>query len=158
MHRTAIVGTKLVILLLLAASLFVQVVLIPIQANQTVAMFPEVEYLRVPGIVTAVAITACGQLVLLCTWRLLTMVATSSIFGHSAFGFVNVMIGSGAAAAAIGAFAFIALNLVNVTPPGVMIFLLGGCLTCLGLTLLLIVMKGLLRKATQLEHDLSEVV
>lgn len=158
MQHAAVAGSKAAIVVILALLLLAQVVLIPLQAAQTVQMFPEVEYLRIPGIVGCIAIVACVQFALICVWSLLSMVAKGSIFQPSAFRVVNTIIGCIIAATCLLVAAFVILTVANAMPPGVVIMLVMGITGGAGLALLLVVMRGLLRKATGLDQDLAEVI
>lgn len=158
MQRAAVVGSKAVIVAILTISLAGQTLVIPLVADETVRMYPEAAYLRLPGIVGCVAIVACAQVALVCVWRLLSMVARESIFQPSAFRLVSTIIGSAFAATLLFVAAFAILLIADAASPGVMIMILTGAVTGAGLTLLLVVMRGLLKKATELEQDLAEVV
>ena len=158
MQQAAVVASKAVIVVILLISLLGQVFVIPELAAETVWSFPEVEYLRVPGILGCIAIVACAQIALVCIWQLLSMVDNSSVFQKSAFVFVNVIIGCGIAATALFVSAYVVLQLASALSPGTVIILVVGAVGSIGLTMLLVVMRGLLRKATQLEYDMAEVV
>ena len=158
MQQAAVLGSKAVVIVILLISLVGQIVVIPVLAAETVAQFPEAEYLRVPGILGCVAIVLCVQVAMVCIWRLLSMVATSRVFHASAFAMVSVMIGCGAAATILFFVAFVVLSAANVMNQGLIILLGAGFVGGLGFSMLLVVMRGLLRKATQLEQDMAEVV
>ncbi|HYP73909.1 MAG TPA: DUF2975 domain-containing protein [Microbacterium sp.] len=158
MQTVAVIATKAFIAFALAVSLAAQVVLIPELARETVQQYPEADALRWPGIVGCVAIVACIQVGLVCVWRLLTLVASSRVFSPTAFVWVRVLIGAAAAATALVVAAFFVLASARAMAPGVMLALLLAFLAGAGITLLLVVMNGLLHKATRLEQDLAEVV
>lgn len=50
------------------------------------------------------------------------------------------------------------LTTANVAPPSVMLLCVLGVVVGAGLSLLIVVMRGLLRNARQLQQDLAEVV
>ncbi|PJJ63687.1 DUF2975 domain-containing protein [Compostimonas suwonensis] len=158
MQQAAVVGAKVVIAIILAVSLAGQVFVVPFMADEMVRMYPEFEGLRIPGIVGCIALVVCAQVALLCVWRLLSMVAGASIFSITAFRWVKVLIGCCAAFTGLIAAAFIVLYAANAMQGGVMVMLLAAFIGGIGATLLLVVMKGLLRKASQLEQDMAEVV
>lgn len=158
MQRSAVVGLKAVIGVILAVSVAGQVFVIPFLAAETVRSFPEAESLRLPGIVGCVALVVCTQVALVCLWRLLTMVADDAIFSTVAFGWVNALIVCCAAFTALIAVAFGVLSAANAFPGGLAIMLIAAFIAGAGVTLLLVVMRGLLRKACMLERDLSEVI
>ena len=158
MQRIAVVGAKVGIVLITLITVVGQVLIVPLVAAETARANPEVGYLRLPGIVGCVAVIACVQVALVCVWRLLSMVARDSIFRPSAFRLVDVIIGSVLAATVLLVAAFVILQAAQALAPGVMIMLFSGTVTGTGLALLLVVMRGLLKKATELEQDLEEVV
>lgn len=158
MQKAAVVGAKVVIAIILVVSLAGQVFVIPFVADEMARLYPEAEALRVPGIVGCIVLVICAQVALVCVWRLLSMVAGASIFDASAFGWVNALIGCCAVFTGLIALAFAILTAANVMQPGVMLMLLAAFIAGVGGTLLLVVMKGLLWKASRLEQDLAEVV
>lgn len=158
MQELTVYGAKAVLFLILLASAVGQIFVIPQLASETVSVFPEADYLRVPGIIGCVAIILCVQVALVCVWRLLSMVAESSIFEPSAFATVNLIIGSSGVATVLVAAAFVVLTVAGAMSPGVMLLLIAGVLGGTGLTLLIVVMRGLLKQATALEKDLAEVI
>lgn len=158
MQQTAVVGSKAVVFIIFVISLVGQILVIPGIAAETAAQFPEVEFLTVPGIIGCVAIVACVQVSLVCIWLLLSMVASSRIFQPSAYILVNIIIGSGIAVTLLFLAAVVVLDRAAALSPGVLIVCVVGAVGGAGLTLLVIVMKGLLHKATQLEQDMAEVV
>lgn len=158
MQQAAILGSKVVIVLIMACSVAGQILVIPLMAAETVASFPEAAHLRVPGIIGCVAIVMCAQIALVCVWRLLSMVDADSIFSDSAFRLVDLIIGAGLAVSVLCVAAWVILSVANMFPPGVAIMLITGILGGLGFALLMLVMRGLLRKATELQRDLSEVI
>ena len=157
MQTIAIIGTKVAIAAVFAATLLAQITVIPAAARESAYRFPEAAELQVPGVVWAVLVVACVQIVLVCNWRLLSMVASESIFTESAFRYVNVMIGSCWAATALMVMAYVGLVAAG-WPGPIWVWLGAGAILSTAVALLLIVMKGLLRKASQLERDMSEVV
>lgn len=158
MQRLAILGAKAIIAILMAISLAGQILIVPLMADEVVREFPEAAYLRWPGIVGCVAIVACVQVALVCMWRLLSMVARESIFRPSAFRYVDAIVGATVAATALCLVALGILGAARTLPPAVMLLLLMCVVGGIGLALLLVVMRGLLTKATELEHDLAEVI
>ena len=86
------------------------------------------------------------------------MVAKEHIFDRRAFRLVDVMIACAVAAAVLFAIAFAILTIANAMPPVVAIFLIMGFFGAAGIALLLVVMRGLLQKATALEHEMAAVV
>ena len=84
--------------MVLAGSLFVQAVMVPLLATDLNEARPEVADVRVPLIVIAVLGIVTIQVTMVCVWRLLTMVRRGTVFSHAAFRYVDVVIGAVAAA------------------------------------------------------------
>ena len=158
MHRTAIITLKTLILVLVALLLVCQVVVIPAVAQQMVERSPQLDYLQVPGIVVTVGFLLCVQVALVCVWRLLTLVRASIIFSEHAFTYVNIILGIVALATFLILGSFITLAATGSASPSVVILCWLGMVVGSGLALMIVVMRGLLRKASQLERDLVEVV
>ena len=158
MHRTAIITLKTLILLLMALLVGCQVFVVPAVAQQMVERSPQLGYLQVPGIVVTVLFLLCVQVALVCVWRLLSLVRASIIFSDTAFTYVNIVLGSVALATLLVLGSFITLTVAGAASPSVAILCLLGIVVGSGLTLLVVVMRGLLRQASQLECDLAEVV
>ena len=158
MHRTAIITLKTLILVLVALLLVCQVFVIPAVAQQMIERSPQLDYLQVPGIVVTVGFLLCVQVALVCVWRLLTLVRASIIFSENAFTYVNIILGIVALATFLILGSFITLAATGSASPSVVILCLLGIVVGSGLALMIVVMRGLLRKASQLERDLAEVV
>lgn len=118
-------------------------------------------------IYTAVGIlgVACVQVALVALWMLLAMVERESIFSPRAFRWIDTIIGA-ALAATLLAFATV-LHLAFAPVPAKydnmeIVSLWLGSIVCVGVgvafMMLMVVMRGLLRKATNLETEMAEVV
>jgi hypothetical protein len=105
----------------------------------------------------------CFQVVIVCTWRLLTLVRSDRIFSEEAFAWVDAIVWAMAAAWVL--LAGVAAYLVGViyfTPelrdPGTPILLTGMVLIGGVVVLTIVVLRALLRQATVLRTDLEEVI
>lgn len=106
-----------------------------------------------------IAALACIQLGLLCTWVLLSKVARGAIFNKHALIWVNLIIAAVIAGTLLPL--GVGIHLMVVVNAGGPTVFLGVCATAVGgaaLVLLITVMRGLLKNATTLENELSEVV
>ena len=158
MRDAAILLTKLLIVAFFAVLLLCQIWLIPTMAADTASSAPEVAGLRVPGIVLTVLLLACVQTVLICVWRLLVMVDDDSIFQPAAFRWVDVITWAVLAAVVL---VIVGLIVIDRAQAGTPLVLIGGILAIIvgmGIALVVVVLKELLRQAVQLEQDMSEVV
>ena len=118
---------------------------------------PEDAELRWPLTIVAILMLLCVQVVIVCTWRLLTMVKEDSIFSDDAFVWVDTIIG------AIGAgwLIFCGLTLFAISQaddPGAPALLIVITMVGAVLGLLMVVMRVLLRRATTLRSDMDTVI
>lgn len=103
----------------------------------------------------------CVQVVIVCTWRLLTMVADDRIFSDDSFVWVNTIVAALAAAWVVLLVTFLVLavsggppQLSAVTILILMLALVAGAVV----GLLMVVMRALLRRATSLRTEMEAVV
>lgn len=158
MHKATIVSLKVAIVAMIALLLACQFFMVPGTARQFAETYAHLSYLQIPGTIIAVLFLLCAQIVLLCVWRLLSMVRASVIFSDDAFVWVDIILGAIVLATLLVAVSMVTLALSNVASPSVMLLCALGVVVGTGLALLIVVMRGLLRNARQLQHDLSEVV
>jgi hypothetical protein len=103
------------------------------------------------------------QIVIVCTWRLLTLVRADRIFSAQAFVWVDVIVWTlaGAWLLMAGVFGSIVL-IIYLTPelrdPGIPILLFGLTLIGAVIVLVVVVMRALLRQAAELRSDLEAVI
>jgi len=155
----AILVLRGLLVLITAGLLAAQGFLIPSFAAQMAYGYPEVSYLQVPFAVVAVVIVVCAEVVVGCIWLLLSRVRLDRIFDASAFPIVDAVIASLLVAATLfaGMFGYMFI-VVGDNNPGAALIQLAGGIGGFTLALLMLVMRSLLQRATQLQHDLSEVV
>ena len=158
MPRNTILTLKVLIGVLLALLLFCQIAVVPAVAAQSAVRYGDVAYLQIPGIIVGVAFLVCVQVVLVCVWRLLSLVREDGIFSERAFADVDVSLGAVGFATLLVLVALVTFLLTGMSTASINLLCLLGIVVGLGLTLLIVVLRSLLRKASQLEHDLSEVV
>jgi len=105
------------------------------------------------------------QVVLVCVWRLVTMVRRGTVFSQAAFRYVNVIIGAIVAAALVW-FAVTAVNAPGQRDdPGVTLIMGGIAVAILGVALIVLVLRMLLAQAlardveaAQMQAELNEVI
>lgn len=158
MHRVTIIVLQALIAGLIALLLFCQIVVLPQTAAGMAAVYPEFAQLRVPGVAIGVVFALCAQVLLVCVWRLLSLVRVGAIFSDRSFVWVDVALGAVAVATLLVVGALVILQIAGASPPSISLLCLIGIVVGAGLSLLIVVLRGLLRKASQLEQDLSEVV
>jgi hypothetical protein len=118
---------------------------------------PEDAHLRWPLTAIAVFMVLCVQVVVVSTWKLLTLVQKGRIFSEVAFVWVNAIIAAVGAtwAVLVGIFLWVGFQADDPGVPMLLFLLLAG-LTVFGL--LMIVMRALLRQATELQTDMEAVI
>lgn len=151
------VALKSMLALLVLVTLAAQVFVLPEIAQSTANLYPDIAWLRLPMLVIAIVFVACVQVALIATWRLLTMVGRDRIFQDRAFVLVDVIIGAILVAIALMIAAVVLLSTVGLGGPATL-YLIAIAIAGAALALLVVVMRSLLRMATQLSHDLAEVV
>ena len=157
MNHAAILSLKALLVALIAVLLASQIWVIPEVARQSALQHPEIAYLQLPGILIAIVFVLCVQLSLICTWQLLTLVRVSTIFSQNAFKWVDAILWLVIGATLLILASFITLTVVGISSPTSVMCVLGLVLGA-SFALLVVVMRGLLHKASQLEQDLAEVV
>jgi hypothetical protein len=106
-----------------------------------------------------------AQVVLVCVWRLVTMVRRRTVFSSAAFRYVDVVIGAIVAAALV----WFAVTILNAPgqrdDPGVTVIMGGVGLAILGVALIVLVLRMLLAQAvardaeaSQMQAELNDVI
>lgn len=148
------------VLLIAAGAVFAQIRIVPFVATGITedAGRPEFGVLYATAGIVAIA---CGELVLVAMWMLLSQVRRGSIFSGSAFRWVDLILADAVIATVVLLCLAAHVALVIEPPldaPGLTV-LAGGLVVCAGsFALLMYVMRGLLRSATALQAELAEVV
>ncbi|TXJ07835.1 MAG: DUF2975 domain-containing protein [Aeromicrobium sp.] len=158
MQKAVILATRGTIVFFVLLSLLGQIVVIPFLASEIAQAYPEFAHLKVVGIVGCIAIVLCVQVALVCMWRLLTLVSKETIFDPKAFAAVNILAGSFFAVALLALASQFVLAFGGAGHPSLLLLATVSFFGGLGLGLLMLVMKELLRKATTFAHDLEEVI
>ena len=140
-----------------AALVTAQVLFLPALSAAMAEDSPELAYLRWPTLVVAVLGLGCVQVVIVCTWQLLTLVEDDRIFSAASMVWVDAIVGAIAAAwlLLLGTFVW---SLVSVGLPGPPLVLLLLLVAGAVVGLLVVVMRALLRQATTLRADLETVI
>jgi hypothetical protein len=98
MGKLTVLALRIVLAVVLAGSLFVQVVMVPLLASDLDDLDADYAYLRPPLIAIPLLGIVTIQVTVVCVWRLLTMVRRGTVFSHAAFRYVDIVIGAVAAA------------------------------------------------------------
>lgn len=165
MHRYLTLILRAAILVAVLVGLFGQIVVIPGAIADEAAYFPPYERIVVPYTVLGILGVACVQVALVATWKLLGMLRRDALFDPGAFLWVDVIIGASLVATLLSA--GVAAHLVVTDMPfanGAMeaVAALGAAslATAVGaaFAMLVVLMRGLLRKATHLQTEMAGVV
>ncbi|MER7912296.1 DUF2975 domain-containing protein [Streptomyces sp. NPDC096068] len=153
MGKLTVLALRAVLVGLLAGSVFVEAVMVPLLAADLDGLRPEYAHLRTPVLVLLVLGALTAQTVLVCVWRLVTMVRRGTVFSHAAFRYVDVVTGAFAAGAAL-VFAFaVLLAPGEAVAPGVVLLICGASLAVLGVALIVLVLRTLLAQAVEREAE-----
>ena len=155
--RRVVVPLRILLGLAFAALLVAQVAFLPALSRAMAEDSPELAYLRWPTLVVAVLGLGCVQVVIVCTWKLLTLVEDDRIFSAASMVWVDAIVGAIAAAwlLLLGTFVW---SLVSVGLPGPPLVLLLLLVAGAVVGLLVVVMRALLQQATTLRADLEAVI
>lgn len=155
--QRAVRPLQLVLVLTFALLVLLQTMSFPGQFAHMAKEHPDMAYLRWPLTAFAVVEILCVQVVIVCTWTLLSMVQQERIFTEDALRRVDVMIGAIWTGWLILAGTSLYLALIADDPGGPILLLLmvlgGGAFG-----LLMLVMRELLRQATSLRTDMEAVI
>jgi len=155
-HR-AVALLRIFLVLLFGVLVLFQVMSLPGQFAYMAQEDPEHAYLRWPATAVTVFWVLCIQVVIVSTWKLLTLVKNDRIFSEASMVWVNAIVGAIIAAwvVLLGVFLYIGFNANDPGLPLLLFLMLIG-VTVLGL--LMVVMRALLRQATTLRTDMEAVI
>ena len=149
--RLAVIALRVLLVIAFALSLVFQFLSMPGEAAQMARENPEVAFLRWPVTAFWAIELLCFQVVVVSTWKLLTMVKQDAIV----WAFAAAWILLAGVAATITAVIFFPPELRD---PGTPMALFAVVLAGAVVVLLMVVLRALLRQATELRTDLEGVV
>lgn len=165
MHRLFIATLRVGVVAAILIGLFGQIVVIPTTASDEVDRFPPYAPFAAPYVTVAIVGVACVQVALVAVWMLLGMVRRDAIFTPRAFRWVDVIIGSSVVATllAVGVGGHLALAEIPSPDDGMdVVGALGVATAAAGagaaFAMLVVLMRSLLRKATELKREMAQVV
>ena len=163
MGKLTVHALRAVLVLVFAGTVFVQALMVwtLVSGNDPESGSLPLTALRVITLLGLVSV----QVVLVCVWRLATMVRHGTVFSHAAFRYVDVIIAAIVAAALV----WFAVTIVNAPgqrdDPGVTVIMGGIGIGILGVALIVLVLRMLLAlavardiEATQMRAELDEVI
>jgi hypothetical protein len=140
-----------------AALVLAQLVFLPALSGAMAADSPELAHLRWPTLGVAVLGLGCVEVVIVCTWQLLTLVEDDRIFSPASMGWVDAIVAA-IAVAELLLLGTLVWSLVSVGLPGPPVVLLLLLVAGAVVGLLVVVMRALLQQATALRTDLEAVI
>lgn len=158
-----VVPLRVLLVLVFVGLLVAQLLSLPGEFSQMARENPDAR--AIPWLLLTFTIleVLCFQIVIVCTWRLLTLVRSDRIFSSESFAWVDAIMWTVAAAWLL--LAVVAASLIAViyfTPelrdPGTPILLTGMTLIGAVVVLVVVVLRALLRQATVLRTDLEDVI
>ncbi|GEL99293.1 DUF2975 domain-containing protein [Cellulomonas terrae] len=165
MGRLAILALRGVIVLMFAALVTVQAMVVPAIGRDLDDAGAEVAHLRWPLVIILFLGVLAVQVALVCIWQLLTMVRRDTVFSTAAFRWVDVVIGSAVAATLLAIVLSFVLAPGEAVAPGIVLLVVIGGMGTAGIALLVLVLRILLAKAmvldstaTTLRAELDEVI
>jgi hypothetical protein len=155
-HR-AVAPLRVFLVLLFAILVVFQTLSLPGQFAYMAKESPDMAYLRWPATAVTVFWLLCVQVVIVCTWQLLTLVKNDRIFTQAARSWVDGIVWAIVAAwvTLLGVFLYVGFNADDPGFPLLLFLLLTG-ITVLGL--LMVVMRALLRPATTLRTAMEAAI
>ncbi|MCR3746123.1 MULTISPECIES: DUF2975 domain-containing protein [Lentzea] len=156
-ERWAVTALRVFLVALFGILVMLETFSIPGQYAHMAQQNPDEAHLRWPSTIVSIFWIVCVQVVIVATWKLLTLVRKDLIFTEGAIKWVNVMVWAIAAAWAVLVGVFIWIG-VNADDPGVIVlfFLFTSAVSVVGLVL--VVMRALLKRATELRADMESVI
>jgi hypothetical protein len=153
----AVGALRVFLVVLFGILVMLQTLSFPGQFAYMAEQSPDEAYLRWPLTAVTVFWVLCIQVVIVCTWKLLSMVKHDRIFSDASLAWVDAIVWAIAAAwlVLLGVFLYVGFNADDPGMP-VLLFLMVVGIAVLGL--LMLVMRALLRQATTLRTDMEAVI
>ncbi|MFD6951285.1 ABC transporter [Nocardiopsis sp. TSRI0078] len=165
MGKLTVLALRTVLVMLLAGSVFLQAVMVPLLAVDLGETDPELAFPRAQVLVIVFLGIVTAQVVLACVWRLVTMVRRGTVFSHAAFRYVHIVIGAFVTAAVLTFALAVVLAPGEAVPPGIVLLVCGVVVAILGVALIVLVLRMLLAQAVardieaaRMRAELEEVI
>lgn len=155
--RLAVIALRIVLIAAFLLLLLFQVMSIPGQFAHMAQENPERAHLQWPLTIFFILEVACVQVVIVSTWKLLTLVKQDRIFSSGALVWVNPIVWAIAGGWTMLA-AFAAVVVLNADDPGLPLLLLLVLVAGAALGLVVVVLRALLRQAADLRADMEAVI
>jgi hypothetical protein len=156
-ERRAVVALRVFLVLLFGILVVFQTISLPGQFAAMAREDPDLASLRWPLTAVTVFWLLCVQVVIVATWRLLTLVENDRIFSDASFTSVDTIVRAIVAAWVVLLAVFVYVS-IRFPDPGVPIGLLLLLVAVSVVGLLMVVMRALLRQATTLRTEMEAVI
>ncbi|WP_032387649.1 DUF2975 domain-containing protein [Rhodococcoides fascians] len=156
-YRAVVLLLRLFLAALFAVLVLMQVMSLPGQFAHMAQESPESAYLRWPLTIVSIFWVLCIQVVVVATWKLLTMVNRNAIFTRASLVWVDTITWSIVAAWVVLVAAFLYVGF-GADDPGLPLLLFLLVVIVAVAALLMVVMRTLLRQATELRSDMDAVI
>ena len=156
-ERWAVALLRVFLVVLFGVLVLFQVMSLPGEFAHMARESPDFAYLRWPATVVTVFWVLCVQVVVVATWRLLTLVRKDRIFSEASLGWVDAIVWAVVAGwvVLLGVFLYVGFNAQD---PGLPLLLFLALVGVSVLGLLMVVLRTLLRQATTLRTDMEAVI
>ncbi|WP_299951149.1 DUF2975 domain-containing protein [uncultured Modestobacter sp.] len=156
-EQRAVAPLRVLLVVLFAVLVVLQTVSLPGEFAQQAQEQPQDAHLRWPLTAVAVFLVLCVQVVVVATWKLLTLVEDDRIFSDASTAWVDAIVRAVGAAWVVltGASLWFGLHADDPAVPLLLALTWAG-VTVLGL--LMVVLRALLRQATTLRTDMEAVI
>ncbi|OZD78649.1 hypothetical protein CH260_02210 [Rhodococcus sp. 05-2256-B2] len=156
-YRAVVLLLRLFLAALFAVLVLMQVMSLPGQFAHMAQESPESAYLRWPLTIVSIFWVLCIQVVVIATWKLLTMVNRNAIFTRASLVWVDTITWSIVAAwvVLVGVFLYVGFGADD---PGLPLLLFLLVVVVAVAALLMVVMRTLLSQTTELRSDMDAVI
>ena len=156
-YRVVVLLLRLFLAALFAVLVLMQVMSLPGQFAHMAQESPESAYLQWPLTIVSIFWVLCIQVVVVATWKLLTMVNRNAIFTRASLVWVDTITWSIVAAwvVLVGVFLYVGFGADD---PGLPLLLFLLVVIVAVAALLMVVMRTLLSQATELRSDMDAVI
>ena len=166
MGRLTVTALRVVLALLLAGSLFLLLVMLPLLARDIDVDESEIAAWQPRALIATLALgILASQVILVCVWKLVTLVRRGSVFSSASFRYVDVITGAILTGSALMFALACILAPGEAAAPGTVLVICGISVAIFGVALLTMVMRALLAQAVardveaaQLQSELDAVI
>ncbi|MGN0102305.1 MAG: DUF2975 domain-containing protein [Dietzia sp.] len=156
-ERRAVLPLRICLVVLFAVLVLLEVMSLPGQVAHMAETNPDSAHLRWPLTAVSIFLVVCIQVVVVATWKLLSLVESDRIFTEASLIWVDVILWAIVAAWVV---LVSVLGLVGFTAddPGLPLLLFVVVVIITVAALLMVVMRALLRQATGLRSEMDTVI